>query len=67
MKKTIDLEHIYNELVKIKSAIITRDEMDGFLETVAILSNPSTMKQIIASQRDIGLGNVKEINSVSDF
>jgi PHD/YefM family antitoxin component YafN of YafNO toxin-antitoxin module len=67
MKQQINLQKVYEELKKIKKAMITRDEMNKFIETVEILSNPETMHQIHSSKRDIEAGYFKEINSVSEL
>ncbi|MBU4070173.1 MAG: hypothetical protein KJ646_04285 [Nanoarchaeota archaeon] len=67
MEKTINLEILYNELKKIEKIMITRDEMNKFMETFEILSNPNTMRQIQDSEEDILIGNVKEINSIQEL
>jgi len=67
MEQPINLESLYNQLKRIENAMITRKEIDNFLETLAVLSNSSTMKQINSSEKDILRGHVKEINSASDL
>jgi len=67
MEQPINLEILYNQLKRIEREMITRREISNFLETLAVLSNPQTMKQINSSEKDILRGHVKEINSVSDL
>jgi len=67
MEPQIILKNIYEELKKIEMSMITRDDMNRFVETFEILSNPETMAQINQSERDINSGNVQEINSVNDL
>ncbi len=67
MEHQINLNKLYEELKRIERSMVTRDEMNSFIETIEILSNPETMNQICSSKKDIEIGNVKEINSVSDF
>ncbi len=67
MEQQIDLKKIYDELKKIKNSMITRKEMDKFMETISILSNDETMRQIISSEREISEGKIKEIKSVDDI
>lgn len=63
MENTIKLEDLYRELKKIEQAMITKAEMNSMIETISILSNKDTMRQIIASEKDIKAGKVKKINS----
>ncbi len=67
MEQLINLEILYNELKKLERIMITRDEMNRFMETFEILSNQNTMRQLNDSEKDIALGNVKEVNSVSEL
>ena len=63
----VDLRKIYDALKKIENSMVTRDEMDRFIETIEILSNNETMAQIKASEKNIILGNLREINSVREI
>jgi hypothetical protein len=47
--------------------MIRREEINNFIETFEVISNPSTMRQIVSSQSDIESGNIKVINSVYDI
>jgi len=67
MEQQINPEMIYKKLLEMQKSMITRNEMKSFTETIQILSNPETMRQIQNSERDISNGNVWEINSVSDL
>ena len=67
MDQQINFNKIFKELKKIEQSMVTRNEMSRFIETLEILSNPDTMQQIRDSEKDISLGNIKEINSASDL
>lgn len=67
MEQTVDLKKVYNELKKIKSTMITKEEMNSFLETISIVSNEDTMKQIQNSEQDIKDGKIREVNSLNDL
>lgn len=67
MAEAISLEHVYEELKKIEKIMATKKDVDGLLETLEIMANPETMKQIRESEKDIKEGKVKEIRSVQDM
>ena len=67
MEQTVDLKKVYNELKKIRSTMITKKEMNSFLETISIVSNEDTMKQIQNSEQDIKVGKIREVNSSNDL
>jgi len=63
----MDLKNIHSELIQIKKTMITKNELNNFLETISILGNLETMNQIVKSEKDIISGRIKEINSVQDI
>jgi antitoxin YefM len=63
----IDTQRIFEKLLQIEKEMITRNELNRILETIEVISNPQTMNQIISSEKDIILGNIREINSVKDI
>ena len=67
MGQALDMKKIYAEVNDIKKSMVTREEMNSFIETIAILSNDDTMAQINASEKDISLGNIREITDIYDF
>ena len=67
MEQSISLNELYGKLQNIEKAMVTRNELNQLVETLAVLSNPDTMKQINESEKDILEGNIKEINSVRDL
>lgn len=67
MPQTITLKQVYQELKDIQRNMLTKNELNIVMETVEILSNENTVKQIKKSEEDIKLGRVKEINSASDI
>lgn len=67
MATEVTLNQVFEELKRIETNMITKEEITKLLETIEILSNEQTMKQIIKSEDDIQHGRVKKINSVSDI
>ena len=67
MEQTINLNELHNELKKIKNNMVTKKEMNKFMETFAIMSNENTMKQIQNSEQDIKDEKIREINSLNDL
>ena len=67
MEKTINLKKLHNELKTIKNNMVTKEEMNKFMETLAIMSNEDTMKQIQSSEQDIKDGKIREVNSLNDL
>ncbi|MAF99172.1 MAG: hypothetical protein CMH61_01025 [Nanoarchaeota archaeon] len=67
MTQTISTEQIFDELKRIEEKMITKEDIQSFMETIGILSNSETMKQISESEEDIKHGRVKEVTSVNDL
>ena len=67
MTEAISLKDVYNELRRIEKNMVTKTEVESLIDTIGILGNPETMKQIADSIQDIEKGKVKEINSVHDL
>lgn len=67
MADTISIKRVYDELKKMEKEMVTKKEMQSLIDTVSIMSNPDTMKQIALSMEDIKEGSVKEVNSVKDL
>ena len=67
MAQSIGLKELHDELKKIKSSMITKKEMNSFLETLSIVSNENTMRQIQNSEQDIKDGKTRDVNSSNDI
>ena len=67
MTESITLNILYKELKLIEQKMATKEELNRMLETLEILSNPSTMEQLRESEKEISLGKFKEIKSVRDI
>ena len=67
MESTIKLEDLYKELKKIEQNMMTKTEMNSMIETIAILANKDTMRQIRTSEKNIKAGKIKKINSINDL
>jgi len=62
--KTFDIRE---KLRKIEETMATKKELNEVIETMAVLSNSDTMRQIAQSERDIENGDVKVISSVDEL
>ena len=67
MANAISIKRVYDELKKMEKEMVTKKEMQSLIDTVGIMGNPKTMKQIAESMEDIKHGRVKEVNSVKDL
>ena len=67
LKNTISLMDVYRELKRIEQNMVTKTELNNAIETLSVLSNEETMKQIEKSEEDIKRGRIKRINSVNDI
>ena len=55
---------------KLVAETLTKNEkkqVDSLIDSIEVLSNPNTMKQLADSAKDIKAGKVQEINSVKDL
>lgn len=67
MAETITIKKVYDELKKIEKSMATKKEIESLKDTIEIMGNPETIKQISDSMQDIKQGKVKEIYSVKDL
>ncbi len=67
MANTSTLHRLQEEIKKMKKTMVTKQELESWLETMAILSSPETMKQIEASERDVREGRFTEIDSIHEL
>ncbi len=67
MTQAITLNNLQQEIEKMKKAMVTKQELESWIDTLAIMSNDETMKQIEASEREIAADRGREIKSVSDL
>ena len=67
MTEAVSMKQIYEELKKIEKKMATKEEVESLTETIEVLGNPETMRQIADSMADIKRGRVKEITSVRDM
>ena len=61
MTETITIKQVFNELKKIEKKMVTKKELEEFKDTIEIISNPSTMRQIADSEEDIKKGRTKQL------
>ena len=67
MPETVTLQDVYRELREIKQRMVSKEEVAQLLETMEILHNPETMRQIRASEEDIRAGRTKLVRGVKDL
>jgi len=67
MAETVSIKKVYEELKNIEKKMVTKKEIESLTDTIKIISNPETMKQIAESMEDIKHGRVKEVNSAKDL
>lgn len=67
MAETVSLTQIYTELKSIEKEMATKQDIHALSETLQILSNPETMRQLVESKEDIGEGRVRAVDSVQDM
>lgn len=67
MAEAISIKKVYDELKKMEKDMVTKKEMESLTDTIGIIGNPETMKQIAGSMEDIKHGRVKEVSSVKDL
>lgn len=67
MAEAISIKQVYDELKNIEKKMITKKEIESLIETIGIMGNPETMKQVAESMEDIKKGRVKDVSSVKDL
>jgi len=67
MTGSITIEDVYQKLKTIERKIVTREDLDAFIDSVEILSNPRTMEALRRSDLDIKEGRVKGISSIEEL
>ena len=67
MTETVSIKDIYRELKEIKQKMVSKEELLSLLETLEILHNPKTMKQIKSSEEDIHAGRTKQVRGIRDL
>ena len=67
MANTITLNGLQEEIKNMKKMMVTKAELESWLETIAIMSNEETMKQIEASEQDVKDGRFTEITSIYEL
>ncbi len=67
MSSTVTISTLYREIKKIEQRMVTKDQLENWMETLDIMSNPNTMRQLRQSEEDIKHGRVKRISSVKDL
>ena len=67
MSSGVTIDQVYQEIKKIRADMVKREDLEALVDTVEILSSPTTMQAIKKSDRDIRQGSTKTISSVDDL
>lgn len=67
MEKSINISDVYEKLKEIERTMATKKELAQAFETICVLSNEETMKQIDSSASDIERGKFRQISSIEDL
>ena len=67
MSEAVSITDVYEELKKIERNMVTKQELESLTDTIEVLSNPQTMKQLVGSTEDIHKGRVKQVTSTKDL
>ena len=67
MSEAVSLQQVYEELKKIEINMVTKAEFESLTDSLEILSNPETMKQLVGSSEDIRKGRTKQVTSTKDL
>ncbi|MEK6858199.1 MAG: hypothetical protein AABX39_06445 [Nanoarchaeota archaeon] len=67
MSEVIDAQIVYGELKFIRENMVSKEELNSMVETLEILHNSDTIKQIVESMKDIKAGRTKRVRSVKDL
>lgn len=67
MTTEVSLNKVYEEIRNVEKNMATKKQVESLVDSVEVLSNPDTMKQLADSAKDIKVGKVKEVSSVKDL
>ncbi len=67
MAETISIQSIYDEIKKIGKEMATKKDVEALTDTIGIMSNAETMRQIKESEADIRKNRFKKITSIKDL
>jgi len=67
MPELVTLKDVYALVKEIKQSIVSKEEVERLLETMELLHNPETMRQVRASEKDIRAGKTKPVRNVKDL
>lgn len=63
----ISLNEIKSTLNEIKENMVSKEELESYIETIEVMLDTDNMKSIHNSLEDISKGNIKEVNSFNDL
>lgn len=67
MAEAISIQKVYEELKNIERKMATKKELKSLADTIGMISNTETIRQVVGSMEDIKHGRVKEVGSVKDL
>ena len=63
----VSLKQVYEEIRRVEENMVTKKDIQALVDTLEILSNPETLRQIAESDLDIKAGRTKKITSAQDL
>ncbi len=67
MEAVVDVQAVYEELKFIRQHMVLKKDLCAFIDTMEILRNTDTIKQITESEKDISSGRTRTARSVRDI
>jgi hypothetical protein len=64
---SVTIQEVYDKLLTIEEHMVTKEELEPFIDTIEIISNPATMQALIKSDDDIRNGRIRKITGVDDL
>ena len=64
---SVTIQEVYDKLLTIEEHMVTKEELEPFIDTIEIISNPATMQALIKSDDDIRNGRIRKITDVDNL
>lgn len=64
---SVTIQEVYDKLLSIEEHMVTKEELEPFIDTIEILSRFDTMQALEKSDDDIKKGKTKPISGVDDL
>ncbi len=64
---SVTIQEVYDKLLLIEEHMVTKEELEPIIDTIEILSNPTTMQTLARSDEDIRNGKIRKISGIDDL